>query len=72
MNGRIRNARIARKITDAATAASLIKPGSNVGTSGFTGSGHPKRVPAALAERLAELGDQRIALWTGASTAPEV
>jgi succinyl-CoA:acetate CoA-transferase len=44
--------------------------------SGFTGSGYPKEVPAALAERINALHadgfDFKISVWTGASTAPEL
>jgi len=44
--------------------------------SGFTGSGHPKAVPQALAKRMEALhaaGENfQIGLWTGASTAPEL
>jgi succinyl-CoA:acetate CoA-transferase len=64
------------KLTDAVNAASHVRPGDTVGTSGFTGSGHPKVVPAALAARIAAAhaaGEAfRIRLYTGASTAPEV
>ncbi len=60
----------------AAEAAALIPAGSNVGMSGFTGSGYPKQVPAALAARIHELRgrgeDFKIGVWTGASTAPEL
>ncbi|GAB3082731.1 acetyl-CoA hydrolase/transferase family protein [Nocardioides zeae] len=48
----------------------------SVGISGFTGAGHPKAVPGALADRIAVAharGEEfRIGLWSGASTAPEV
>jgi len=37
------------KIMSADEAAALIVSGDNVGMSGFTGSGYPKAVPAALA-----------------------
>ncbi|MBT0570992.1 acetyl-CoA hydrolase/transferase family protein [Curvibacter sp. CHRR-16] len=64
------------KIMTAAQAAALIPAGANVGMSGFTGSGHPKAVPQALAQRIEALHDQgqdfRIGLWTGASTAPQL
>ncbi len=57
-------------------AATLVPHGANVGMSGFTGSGHPKAVPMALARRIEQTharGDQlRIGVWTGASTAPEL
>ena len=52
-------------------AAELIKPGMNVGTSGFTPSGYPKAVPLALAERMKE-HPFKINLYTGASVGPEL
>lgn len=76
MTGRIRNRALARKVTSAREAGELIKPGANVGMSGFTGAGYPKAVPQALAERIAEENAQgdpmKVGLWTGASTAPEL
>jgi len=45
------NPALRSKIMTSSEAAALIPAGSNVGMSGFTGSGHPKAVPAALAER---------------------
>ncbi|WP_083772253.1 acetyl-CoA hydrolase/transferase family protein [Methylocella silvestris] len=60
----------------AEAAASLIPSGSVIGMSGFTGSGYPKAVPTALAERAAAArgaGDPfRVSVWTGASTGPEL
>ncbi|WP_313072438.1 acetyl-CoA hydrolase/transferase family protein [Melaminivora sp.] len=60
----------------AAEAATLIPAGATVGMSGFTGSGHPKAVPQALAARIeAEHAAGRpfkVNVWTGASTAPEL
>ena len=57
-------------------AAALISSGDNVGMSGFTGSGYPKAVPAALAKRIEDANSEgqkfRIGVWTGASTAPEL
>jgi len=57
-------------------AAALIRSGSNVGMSGFTGAGYPKVVPQALAHRImtAKLAGEKfhIGVWTGASTAPEL
>jgi succinyl-CoA:acetate CoA-transferase len=64
------------KIMSADEAAALIRSGSNVGMSGFTGAGYPKAVPHALARRImdAKLAGEnfRIGVWTGASTAPEL
>src|SRR5450631_3834672 len=66
----------ADKIMSAEEAAAFIPAGSNVGMSGFTGAGHPKKVPAALAARISEAkaqGDRfAVSVWTGASTAPEL
>lgn len=53
-------------------AASHIKNGDTVATSGFTASGTPKIVPIALAERAKEFHEKgepfKINLYTGAST----
>ena len=74
---RLRNPGLFNKLMSATEAAALIPLGSNVGMSGFTGAGHPKAVPPALAARLTALHaagqrDARINVWTGASTAPEL
>jgi len=57
-------------------AAGLIPSGVNVGMSGFTGAGYPKRIPLALAKNIMDAnvsGEKfRISVWTGASTAPEL
>jgi len=67
---------LADKIMSAEEAASFIPAGANVGMSGFTGSGYPKAVPAALVARMTEAkaqGDRfAVSVWTGASTAPEL
>ena len=64
------------KIMSADDAAALVKPGSHVGMSGFTGSGYSKAVPLALARRIEAAHGRgepfRIGVWTGASTAPEL
>ncbi len=65
------------KVMTAEQAAGLIPIGSRVGMSGFTGAGHPKAVPGALAARLTALHASgqvgaRVSVWTGASTAPEL
>ena len=73
---RILNAPLRAKLMSAEAAAALIPPGANVGMSGFTGSGYPKAVPLALAQRMNaahEAGHPfKISVWTGASTAPEL
>jgi succinyl-CoA:acetate CoA-transferase len=64
------------KVVTAETAAAFILPGETVAMSGFTGSGYPKGVPAALARRIEaahSVGESfKITLMTGASTAPEL
>ncbi|MDR1441283.1 MAG: acetyl-CoA hydrolase/transferase family protein [Bifidobacteriaceae bacterium] len=73
---RIRNEKFRSKVVTAEQAAAFIKDGSNVGFSGFTGSGYPKAVPQALAARIEEIHAAgqpfRIGVFTGASTAPEL
>ena len=68
---RVRNKELQAKIVTAEEAAAYIKPGMNVGTSGFTPSGYPKVVPLALAERMKK-DPFKINLWTGASTGQEL
>jgi succinyl-CoA:acetate CoA-transferase len=76
MASRIENAEFRKKVTTAEEAAKLIKPGMNVGFSGFTGAGYPKEVPVALAAQIKEAHERgeefMIGMWTGASTAPEL
>ena len=73
---RIQHPGLRAKRMSAEQAAALIQPGWNVGMSGFTGAGYPKRVPLALARHMeasrAAGRPFRIGLWTGASTAPEL
>jgi succinyl-CoA:acetate CoA-transferase len=76
MSSRVAHVGLRRKIMSAADAAAHIRPGDNVGMSGFTGAGYPKAVPQALAAMMTEHRsrgeDFRIGVWTGASTAPEL
>ena len=73
---RVRYQAVADKVMSAEEAAAFIAPGDHVGISGFTGSGHPKAVPAALVRRAADAaarGDRfAVSVWTGSSTAPEL
>ena len=74
---RIHSPILRQRVVDAATAAAHIQPGNTVAMSGFTGSGYPKAVPGALAERIRQSnsnggGKFQINLLTGASTAPEL
>ncbi|VBB06331.1 acetyl-coa hydrolase/transferase [Lucifera butyrica] len=68
---RVRNAALHGKIVSAEEAAAIIKPGMNIGTSGFTPAGYPKAVPLALAERMKKENFQ-VNLWTGASVGKEL
>ncbi|PHQ63216.1 MAG: propionyl-CoA--succinate CoA transferase [Sphingobium sp.] len=76
MTDRIAHRGFAPKRRTAQDAAALIQHGMTVGMSGFTGSGYPKAVPLALAERMTaahQAGDPfRVKIWTGASTGPEL
>ena len=76
VNDRIRHPGFAAKLTTADDAARHIRAGDTVAMSGFTGSGHPKVVPAALAACITAAhaaGEEfRIRLYSGASTAPEL
>jgi succinyl-CoA:acetate CoA-transferase len=75
-HGRIACDALRSKIMSAEEAVELIRPGMNIGVSGFTGSGYPKAVPQALAAKIkTECADGRrfrVNLWTGASTGPEL
>jgi len=75
MTSRIANPLFLSLVTDADHAASLITDGDAIGMSGFTGSGYPKALPAALAARIAAAhgrGEQfAVKMFTGASTAPD-
>lgn len=76
MSSRIHHAGLRSKVMSAAEAAAFIQPGTTVGMSGFTGSGYPKAVPMALAERITAAHDRgedfKINLHTGASTSAEM
>lgn len=75
-NSRIYDKALRSKVMSDQEAAALIPSGATVGMSGFTGSGYPKDVPVALAQRIMDYhqrGQQfKIEVWTGASTAPEL
>ena len=73
---RVRAAHLKSKIMPAQEAVKLISPNTDIGMSGFTGSGHPKVFPMALAAHIKErhaAGDAfQVGIWTGASTGPEL
>jgi succinyl-CoA:acetate CoA-transferase len=75
-NSRIDHGGLRNRTMDADAAAALIRPGTSVGMSGFTGAGYPKAVPQALARRIeaAHMSGEVFSLkvWTGASTGPEL
>lgn len=72
IKNRVRCKALHAKIVSAQEAASAIKDGMNVGTSGFTPAGYPKAVPLALAERARNGESLKINLWTGASVGAEL
>lgn len=76
MTDRILSSVYRAKMMSADDAALLIKHSDTIGMSGFTGSGYPKAVPQALAERVREergAGKNfRVSVWSGASTGPEL
>jgi succinyl-CoA:acetate CoA-transferase len=76
MTNRIAHAALRNKVMSAQDAAAMISSGMTVGMSGFTGSGYPKALPMALAERIeaehAAGKSFQIRVWTGASTGPEL
>jgi succinyl-CoA:acetate CoA-transferase len=69
---RVRCKKLINKIMSADEAAMYIKDNSIVGTSGFTPSGYPKALPAALARRVENGENIQIDLITGASVGPEL
>ena len=69
---RLRNPALFDKIVTADKAAELIKGGMNVGFSGFTPSGYPKKTTLALAEQIKNGKKCSINVWTGASVGPEI
>jgi succinyl-CoA:acetate CoA-transferase len=75
-SSRVWNAELAKKITSVEEATNFIKPGYQVGVSGFTGSGYPKLIPVELARRITEAharGEKfQVGVFTGASTGPEL
>ena len=72
---RIQCKAVADKVMPAEEAAAFITPGDRIGMSGFTSSGHPKAVPAALVRQAAEAAARSdhfaVSVWTVA-TAPEL
>ena len=75
-SNRVLNKVLAQRVMSGEEAAALIQPGSQIGMSGFTGSGYPKAVPMALARKVADAhlrGEKfKVNVFTGASTGPEL
>lgn len=69
---RLRNPLLFDKIVSAEQAAELILDGMNVGVSGFTPSGYPKKTTIALAKAIKKGKKCRINIWSGASVGPEI
>ncbi len=70
---RIRNIDLHKKVMAPEKAASLIKDGMIIATSGFTPSGYPKAVPMALVNRIKKNNERvGVCLMTGASIGEEL
>ena len=69
---RLRNPNLFSKIVSADKAQEIIQDGMNVGVSGFTPSGYPKKTTLALAEAIKNGKKCRINIWSGASVGPEI
>lgn len=69
---RIKNFKTKAKVMSASEAASLVKDGMLIGTSGFTAVGYPKAFPMALAERVENGDTLKISLITGASVGDQL
>jgi len=76
MTDRIQYSPFHARVMSADEAAAFIQPGETVAMSGFTGSGYPKVVPAALARHIDAAHHRgeafKVRVLTGASTAPEL
>ena len=73
MSDRIASAKLRDKVMSAEEAVQFVNHGDKVGTSGFTGAGYPKAMPAAIAEKAKaahEKGqDFSIDMYTGSASA---
>ncbi len=69
---RLRHPSLFAKIVAPEEAADLITDGMNVGVSGFTPSGYPKKTTLALAKQVRAGKKCRINIWSGASVGPEI
>lgn len=69
---RLRTPCLFDKIVSADEAATLITDGMNVGVSGFTPSGYPKKTTLALAKAIKAGKKCCINIWSGASVGPEI
>lgn len=69
---RLRTPCLFDKMGSADEAATLITDGMNVGVSGFTPSGYPKKTTLALAKAIKAGKKCRINIWSGASVGPEI
>lgn len=72
---RIRHQGLRNKVMSAEQAAEFVQDGMLLGISGFTGSGYPKALPTAIANKAKALHAEgkpfSVGVITGASTAPE-
>jgi len=71
-NTRLRNQNLFAKVVTPEKASGLVTNGMNVGVSGFTPSGYPKKTTLALAEAIKSGKKCCINIWSGASVGPEI
>lgn len=72
ISDRLRHPDLFSKVVSPERAADIIQDGMNVGVSGFTPAGYPKKVTQALAQACRQGRKCRIGLWSGASVGPEI
>lgn len=68
---RIRNSALYCRVMEPDKAADIIKDGMTIGISGFTSSGYPKALPAAIANKVRNGQKIEINLYSGASVGAE-
>lgn len=68
---RIRNSALYCRVMEPDKAADIIKDGMTIGISGFTSSGYPKALPAAIANKVRNGQKIQINLYSGASVGAE-
>lgn len=72
LSDRVRNIKLRNRITSPEMAASAVKDGATLATSGMARAGYPKAFPLALADRGRAGEKLQINLYTGASVGEEL